>query len=188
MAKVRNNLLLRGLSGMLGKQLVFRQVGDDTILSMAPAKSTKPRSPRQLAQEEQFGEATRYAQSRAADPLMVARFAALPRKPHTSVHTMLIADFRCPPTVAALDLSHYTGRPGEPLYITALDNYGVQSVHVRLTAPDGRVVEEGPAQPGSAPSLWCYLTTATVATRTGLRVSATATDYPGHTGSREALL
>ncbi|RYU82147.1 hypothetical protein [Hymenobacter persicinus] len=188
MAKVRNNLLLQGLSGTLGKQLTFRQVGNDTIVSMAPAKSEKPRSPRQLARQALFAEANCYARAQAANPATQARFAGRPHKPHGGLHTMLVADFLCPPTVQALDLTGYSGEPGQLLYVTATDNYGVAGVHVSLTDATGRAVEEGPAAPGPDVTQWCYCTTTRVPVLSGLRITATATDYPGHTGHLEVTL
>jgi len=41
MSRVKDNVIITGLSGKLGKQVVFRLWGDTTFLTKATAKSAK---------------------------------------------------------------------------------------------------------------------------------------------------
>ena len=51
MAIVLNNLITKGLSGQLGKALVFRKVGDRTIVATAPSTNADPTEPQKLQRE-----------------------------------------------------------------------------------------------------------------------------------------
>ena len=54
MAKVANNLVTTKLRGMVGGTLVFRSYNGETVVSAAPAPSTKPASEGQQAVREKF--------------------------------------------------------------------------------------------------------------------------------------
>ena len=61
MAIVVKNILLRGLSGSIGKTLVFRQCNGNTIVAQHPAKRKKAPTEGQRRQQERFRDAVAYA-------------------------------------------------------------------------------------------------------------------------------
>lgn len=74
MAKSDDNIVTKGLRGLVGKMLVFRQRGDKTVVASRPKKSTKPFTPEQEAVKERFREAAAYAKSAISDPLTKAAY------------------------------------------------------------------------------------------------------------------
>ncbi len=63
MAKVRGNLILQGVSGMIGKQLIIRKQKDGTyVLTAAPVvRAGREPTPAQKQQQERFRQAVLYA-------------------------------------------------------------------------------------------------------------------------------
>lgn len=76
MAQVKNNILLEGIRGMLGKQLVYRVVKGRTIISMRPAKRKGPPTEKQVAARVRFREAREWAKEQLKDPLLAATYKA----------------------------------------------------------------------------------------------------------------
>jgi len=65
MAKVRQNIVIHGLSGQLGGELVVRQdkAGRTIVSAKAPADPNRQFTDVQIAHQEQFREATGYAKA-----------------------------------------------------------------------------------------------------------------------------
>ena len=62
MAKIQNNLIIHGLSGMLGKQVVVRRMKNGQyVLSAAPNHRSQDVSDAQKEQREKFRQAVLYA-------------------------------------------------------------------------------------------------------------------------------
>ena len=57
MARSENNILLKGFSGHLGKQIVIKQYGNKTVLCKYPDMSRRKLSPKQLRINEIMEEA-----------------------------------------------------------------------------------------------------------------------------------
>ncbi|MDP4265770.1 MAG: hypothetical protein Q8941_24850 [Bacteroidota bacterium] len=64
---ISENLLLKKLSGHLGKQIVFKQYGDKTVVSKYPDMSKRKLSPKQLRIIEIMEEANDVAKGIMAD-------------------------------------------------------------------------------------------------------------------------
>ena len=69
MARINDNLLVRGARGRMGKQFMYRRRGEDTFITRLPAinKDLVP-TDRQLAIRELFAEAALYAKGAVTDP------------------------------------------------------------------------------------------------------------------------
>ena len=67
---ISNNLLLKHLSGHLGKEIVFKQYGDKTVVSKYPNMSKRKLSPKQLKVNETMENANDEAKSIIADPTL----------------------------------------------------------------------------------------------------------------------
>ena len=78
MARSRN-VILNGLSGMIGKTFVFRKVKGQTVVCKAPSKSRVQASEAQLGCRTKFKEAVRYAQLVLKDPQLRASYEVLPK-------------------------------------------------------------------------------------------------------------
>ena len=181
MAKVKNNIVTQGLSGMLGGQLVFRQTSRGTVVSVAPGEYNGPVSAAQTAQRERFQQAVIYAKGQAA-------YAADAQEHDISVYNVLLRDFMQAPNITEVDLSTYKGKVGDVLAITANDDHAVKSVSVKIENSDGTLVEQGAAQQQADPNLWHYVATKANATLTGDKITVRATDNPGHAATKTTTL
>jgi hypothetical protein len=68
MAQTSSNIILEGLRGQIGKQLVVKQYGRKTVISAYPDMSRIRPSPRQHKRRGLFSEAVRFAQGIIHDP------------------------------------------------------------------------------------------------------------------------
>lgn len=62
MAIVKNSILLKGLSGAIGKDIVLKTYGNKTVISKSPDMSGIKPSKKQKAKRNRFAEAVAYAQ------------------------------------------------------------------------------------------------------------------------------
>ena len=158
MAKVRNNLVVHGLSGMIGKQVVIRrQKNGEYTVAAAPGPSSRELSDAQKAHHERFRQAITFA--KGAQKASEYRTVADSR--NQSPFNVAVADFLHPPEIQQIDLSAYKGAPGESISITATDDVIVKTVGVLIATEDGTLVEKGSAvRSSSNPNQWMYTATA----------------------------
>ena len=179
MARVKKNVLTQGLSGKLGKQLVFRQVGERTIVASLPGPWVKPFTEPQQVHHQQFKEAIKYAKSVIADPEKKAGYKAAAIN-GMSAFNFAVSDYMNLPVILELDLSGYTGEIGSSIRIKAIDNFKVVSVSVSIFKADDTLVETGQAIRSSNGLDWFYTSAYQNTEMKGGKIVATVTDTPGH--------
>jgi hypothetical protein len=173
MAKVKSNLVVHGLSGMIGKQVVIRKTkSGGYIVAAAPHRSSTNLSEAQKAHHERFRQAIAYA--RTAKDLPEYKAAADARG--MTSQNVATADFLRAPEITNIDVSNYHGDIGQQILITATDDVKVKSVGVLIAAEDGTFIEKGAAVVSpSDGSRWTY--TATVkAPATAVKIIVDAAD------------
>jgi hypothetical protein len=177
MAKIRNNLVLHGLSGMIGRQVVIRRSQDGGyVVSAAPHRTNTELTDAQRAHRERFLQAVTYAKGAKSVP----EYEEVAQTLKMSVHNVAMADFMHPPEITSIDVSNYHGDVGQPIVITALDDVKVKSVGVLIAADDGTFVEKGAAAPSPNDSThWTYTTTAKTSAK-GLKIVVDAADLARH--------
>ncbi|PJJ48108.1 hypothetical protein [Hymenobacter chitinivorans] len=179
MARVTGNSLLRGLSGTLGN-ITVRQVGDQTIVSVAEGPKKAPRSPKQQEHLDRFAAAKRWATAQVLDPAGYALYATGVDDRHGAPYHVAVADYMHAPTITATDLSAYHGQPGQLIRVRATDNFAVAAVVIRILGPDQQLLETGPAQPQPDGLHWLYPAQTLIPTLPGTTVEVRATDRPGN--------
>ena len=182
------NALTRGLGGMLGKVLVFRRVGNETIVSAAPAARVS-RSPAQQQLRNRFKDAAAYAKIQMQYPVIKAAYArAVKDKPcHTAYHAAL-TDFLNPPKITMMDSSGYNGNAGDAIGICAEDDFRVTAVKVQIFAKEGSLLEEGLAVQQPDGLEWVYTAASFNMDLSGSTIKALAYDVPAHIGVAEKKL
>ena len=70
-----SSLQLLGISGQIGKRLVFKRYGRKTVVTRYPDMSGVVLSPQQRACNNRFAAAVAYARSVLQDPVLKAAFA-----------------------------------------------------------------------------------------------------------------
>ena len=175
MAKVRNNIIIQGLSGSLGDQLVIRQDrAGRTIVGVAPTfDPNRTYTEAQLDRQDKFREAVAYAKDAKGEEVYADKAKDTTRTPYN----MAVADWFHAPEILEMDVSAWQFEAGQTIRIKAVDDVQVAQVNVVITDSTGAVVEQGQAT--RADGLWWNYTT-TAAAPEGPRVVATARDLPGH--------
>jgi hypothetical protein len=92
MPKINNNPIMKGVSGMLGDVVVYRQFRGTTVMSNRPKKS-KVLTPHQQAIKSRFLLAVAYAKAQIADPILKAKYQPGPGSEFTSAYIAAIADY-----------------------------------------------------------------------------------------------
>lgn len=179
MAIATDNILVRNIYGGLGGQVVFRQRGDMTIMAKWPTidKDRKP-TPGQATAREAFQAAVYFAQQVRRDETLSALYQKLARKGQSIYHAA-ISDAKKAPELNNPQLLEYFGRPGDPLTITASDNYSVARVLCSIFTPDGQLLESGAAtEDAVAADRWTYITTCINSRLAGTTIRFSAFDIP----------
>jgi signal peptidase I len=92
MPKINNNPIMKGVSGMLGDVVVYRQFRGTTVMSNRP-KKPKVLTPHQQAIKSRFLLAVAYAKEQIADPILKAKYQPGPGSEFTSAYIAAIADY-----------------------------------------------------------------------------------------------
>jgi len=135
MAKVIDNIFVRGLSGKLGDQFVIRKLRDGrTIVCNRPDFSNRKLSTDQKEHHKRFKEASAYAKRAARSQPIYAQLAEGTMK---NAYNVALGDWFNPPVI------HRVERRGEGIRIQASDDVMVTSVQVMILDGQGKVVEKG---------------------------------------------
>ena len=182
MAKISGNLIIHGLSGMLGKQIIVRRLKNgDCVIYAYTAAPPREATPAQHAHRTRFREAVRYGKARKHLPV----YQAIAATRNASAYNVAVSDFMHPPTILSIDLSAYHGAAGQELRITAVDDVEVAAVNVLLAEDDGTLIEKGHAVVSAVdPSHWVYTTTLD-APSASVRIHVDAVDLAGQATQRE---
>ena len=178
MAKQTRNVVTHGLSGKIGDLLVFRQVAGKTVVGKIPQTSKEP-SEQQLEQRRKFQQAVLYAKSAAADPAMDAAYKKAAKRGQTG-YNVAVADFFHAPDILNIDVTGYTGAPGDVIRIQVSDDFRVKEVKVTISNADGTLVEEGNATTDAIGYVWTYTATSANDTLEGDRIEISVSDIPGN--------
>jgi hypothetical protein len=175
MAKVRKNVIVRGLSGSFGDQMVLKiDKAGRTIVSNKPEfNENRVFTPAQQVQQERFREAAIYARDAREQEVYIQRAEGTPMTPAN----IAMADWFHAPEIKEINLSAWTGEIGQVIWIQALDDVEVQQVSVVIADENDVVLEQGLAGKEDG-SWWTYKTTATASGNPKILVAAR--DLPGH--------
>lgn len=179
---------MRGTSGALGDELVFRQRAGKTIISLPPVPRPDNPTDEQNSIRTKFQEATRYARTIMANPTLKELYAAR-AKGGVTAFNLAFADFFKAPEIIAVDLDDYTGAVGNTITVLATDNFKVQTVFVSIQDDEGNLVEEGAAVINADnDDFWTYTATTANATPAAGTVIVRASDLPGNMTVQEVEL
>lgn len=175
MAKVRNNVVIRGLSGSFGEQMVIKMdKAGRTIVSNKPEfDENREFTPAQQAQQERFRDARVYAKDAKDLAVYIQKAEGTPR----SAANIAMADWFHPPEIKEIDISDWHGQIGQTIRVQAIDDVQVKQVKVMITDENDVILEQGMAMVEEG-GWWTYRTTAAATGNPAVLVSAE--DLPGH--------
>jgi hypothetical protein len=187
MATTAKNIILHGVSGKLGDQIVIRQRGGKTIISQAPGEREGEPTAAQLQQQSKFQQAVIYGKAEMADPVEKAEYQEKASGMKTAFN-VAVADFFHAPDVDEIDMTAYNGAVGDTIRVRATDDFKVEQVHIAINNGDGSLVEEGDAVQQTNEIDWLYTATAENSSLEGDKIVVQVSDKPGNITEQEQLL
>ena len=176
MSTITNNPLLKGIRGMLGKILVFREVRGKVVVSNRPKKRKTP-TPHQLKTKEKFMRGVHYAKAQMKDPQAKALYTAGITERKFHAYMVALTDFLTPPTIHEVNCMQYSGTAGDSIFATVTDDFQVESVEVTIVDAKGITVEQGQAIAlPDTHAAWEYKATVGVIEIKGVRIRVSARD------------
>ena len=143
MAKVRNNVMVRGVSGSFGDQMILKiDKAGRTIMSNKPEfNENRVFTEAQQNHQEAFREASAYARSAKGNE----KYAALAHGTPMSSYNVAMADWFHTPEILEIDVSAWHGTAGQVIRVKATDDVQVTQVNVVISDGTGAVLEQGQA-------------------------------------------
>src|SRR5690606_5320059 len=144
MAKSKDNVVMQGASGKIGRNLVFRQKGDQTIIARRPRETAagRPISKDQLNVQQRFLDAALYAKKAIKDEDMKAAYKAKATINQTA-YNVAFKDFFTPPTVRRLNDTGYSGQAGDEITFMVRDIMRVTQIEVEILDSSEVLIETG---------------------------------------------
>lgn len=150
----------------------------------APASSP---TEAQLDHQQRFRQVVLYGQLVMADPQKKAAYEKAAKATGKPLFSLTIADFFNALAVDEVDLSTYSGAPGNAIVVQAHDDFEVASVHVSISGTNGQTIENGeavetpanPLQVSSQSGRWVYMATTAVPTGTNVCIAVAVGELPG---------
>jgi hypothetical protein len=188
MARSKFNVLTHGLSGLVGDMIVFRQRANKTIVCGKPRPSTKEPTASSLAIRARFKRASQYATSAMENATLKAEYQATAKLGQSAFNKAFSDYQKAPEIYQDIDLETYTGAIGDTIEISAIDDFRVVSVHVKVSSAADVLIEQGQAVQSPNGLDWVYTFTAVNSEVTGSKLIITATDLPGNKTVLEKLI
>jgi hypothetical protein len=139
MAVARGNPLLDGLHGRVG-ELVFRRLGEHTIVSQRPSRRRPPKASEQRERTvSRFREAVAFAREARHTPAFRSLARAL--RGYSPYH-LAIQDYLSEPVIESVDDSE-VGSTGGPVTVVVSERIEVRSVEARMLVGGESVVIRG---------------------------------------------
>lgn len=183
MINSKYNIITRGYSGVVGKQVVLRQRGEKNILTARPrrrAETPDTINAKQQATRERFAKAIVYAKKCMENPSVMEAYAKVIRG-NQNAFNVAMKDAMKPPKLSNLLTDAYSGAAGEQFRVEAIDNFRVTGVEFQLISGDGSLLESGPAVQDENGFDWVYTTQVNNPMPEGTTVQVTAMDLPRNT-------
>lgn len=188
MAVNKQNVVVEGSSGKIGKTLVFRQRGGVTIMSKNPVlREDYVPTEDQVTQRFLFMEAAWYAKGAISNPVLKAEYKAK-AKPNQSAYNIAFKDYTTAPILHSVNYSAYTGAIGTKISCRITDVLAVVSVKVTLREDDGTLIEEGMAVQSDLKLDWVYTATVAHTPIAGTKIFVEMIDTPGNIYEKEVTI
>ncbi len=188
MAKVKDNVMVKGFSGTIGKQLTFRQIGGETFVSNYQKAPAVPATEKKQAAQTRFGIATAYARRAVKDPELKAMYQAFVKGGQRAFNIAMI-DALNAPAVESIQAENYQGHVDDQIVVRATDDFKVVTVKVSIYNKSGDLIEEGNAVVQNVEEMkWLYKVQQENHGLAGSKFVAVATDLPGNNGSLSLLV
>ncbi|MBN2613764.1 MAG: hypothetical protein JXB00_19560 [Bacteroidales bacterium] len=176
MARVKKGSVVKGLSGRVGKSLVFKTYGDITIVSKYPDMSKVVPTEKQKNENGKFRDAMAWVKVQMSDQeikqLYKAKTNGLQRP-----HNIALADYYNPPVINSVEVSIAQPSKADQVLIDATDDFMVTRVEVEIKDANGNQTEKGMAL-HMRDNKWLYAVKRIYPSSAGLKITVRAWDRP----------
>lgn len=181
MAVLKKNLFLQGASGMLGGQLVYRNVNGETIVSTRPERR-RVICETQKKQNTRFKYASVFAKHAIQDEVLGPIYsAAITRiSKFSNPYVLAVTDYMKAPEIG--DVLLESGVAGSTLLVEAYEQPQVAKVVVEILTEDEHILASGEARLTDNGIQWEFVLTQDVPE--GGSVLVKAYDLPGNVTSK----
>ena len=133
MAKVHNNIFVRGLTGSVGDQFVIRKTrSGKTIIANKPRfDDNRKFTEKQKTHQDAFREATTYARFAQEQPVYIE----MAKGTGSTAYNLAISDWFGAPKVLEINVDDWTGEIGQTIRVKARDKVMVARVTVVIRQP-----------------------------------------------------
>lgn len=183
MAKLIDNLFLKGFSGTIGK-MTFRQRNGETIISRKRKPGNIEPTRMQLENQDRFKDATWYAKTAIKDPVTKALYKAAATGGQTAYNVAFSDAFKGP-EIELITTCGYHGQAGDTILIKA-DKFLILKMDVIIVNPDGVIMEEGQAV--VAGKKWKYMVRVVNEMFRGSKIIVTVVNRPGKVIRKEVVV
>lgn len=173
------NDLTKNYSGIFGNMVIARNRNGKTIITIPPKRPVTDPTENQINARRKFQLASRYAKTVLQDPDKLAAYTAKSRDGLTP-YILALTDYLKPPFVDQIDASGYQGNPGDKIGVTAIDDFELTAVTVKIVDAAGALIEQGPCVFNLITGNYDFTATVAVPDLAGVTIIAKATDTPGH--------
>jgi hypothetical protein len=188
MPKSQNNPVIKGLSGMLGDVIVFREQRGQMVVSNKPKKSGTLTS-HQKAVRARFFNAAYYAKGQIKIPDAKAEYETAISNKLPNAYSVAMADYLRAPEITQVDFSRYTGKVNDAITVFAADDFKVTGVTVEIRSATDVVIEQGDAVPDPSNYFaWIYTATQAVPDLHGTKIIVRAKDKPNNVTVMETVI
>jgi len=165
-------------------EMVFAKYKPGIKIGRRLPERTKPPREGELANQAAFRQSVIWAKAVWNHDLeLKAKYNAAAQLKHGRGFELAKADYLRRPVVEDVDVTAYTGKPGETVLIRAVDVFELKSVAVKVQDLAGTLLEGGAAVWDSG--RWVYTSKTEIAAGQTVTLEIGATDYPGHTTTRK---
>ena len=184
MARINGNKITEGITGMINKQIVFKERLGTRYASAAPYfnKKKKPTAAQQ-ANRDKMKSCNEYATEAIKDPEVKKAYQAAATGGQTAVN-VAFQDAWHAPIVNDIITNGFKGNAGDIIFVEATDNFKVNAVKVSIFDRAGILIEEGAAV--SRGLMWMYVVQRN--NDDAARIVATAVDLPMNEAVMEVLV
>lgn len=189
MAILKENMIVQGGKGNVGRQFVLRTRAGVTILGKMPTfNASRAATEEQLTVRENFADASMYAQGAITSEELKALYQKK-AKGMQNAYNIAFRDFLKSPTIKQVDLDAYTGEAASTIVVSAKDDFRVVEVAVSIFDPNGVLVEKGFATLNPLHRIkWIYTVTTTHNNPQDYKIVVTVKDVPGNKTTAEIVV
>ena len=184
MARIKGNKLTQGVTGMIGKQIVYKnRLGTEYAAAAPEVNKYREPTPGQKKMQGKMARATAYSQKAIKDPELKKAYEAVATGGQTAAN-MANSDAWHAPVVNDIIANGYKGNAGDVIFVQATDDFRVASVKISIFDRAGALIEEGQALLHGL--MWMYVGQHNHDNAS--RIVATAYDLPENEGVLEVMI